>query len=252
MNGFTRWFCILSGVMVLSSCRRVLEEDLDQQSASEMVWVLFRAGIPAEKSGKKGQKNGWSVQVEEESVSRAMKVLREEGIPRPSHAGFMSVYRERGLIQGRLEEQALYLSALQEEIAQTLEGIDGVFSARVHVSMQTGSELNLDQAFPASAAVVIAYRSKPGQGIPITAQEVRQIVANATAGLLPERVAVVFSAAGSTSEGGGEEKTNASRGSLAGRTVIVGLSCAALFVPALLFAIRQKMKSSASQGRKAA
>jgi type III secretion protein J len=180
----------------LAGCHEMLQEGLGQHEANEILLVLGRAGIEADKVGRDGEA-GWSVRVGPDERAEALRLLGEAGLPRRRHQGFRNVYHERGLVPGRLEEQALFQSALQEEIAQTLESVQGVTSARVHLSLAgEGRFGHLDPGTAASASVLMGYRPSTGSGSPpIGAEEVMRLVASAVQGLEPDRVVVVFSPA---------------------------------------------------------
>jgi type III secretion protein J len=173
----------------LTGCNTMLQGGLDEREANQMMLVLAEAGIDA---GKTGQGSDWSVEVGTGDHTRAWRALRAAGLPRPRHTGFLEVYKERALVPGRMEEQALYLSALQEEIAQTLESVEGVVTARVHASVKTEGRPGRTQHSVASASVLVCYRPSPEGQPPISEQAVQKLTANAVFGLAPERVAVVF------------------------------------------------------------
>jgi type III secretion protein J len=101
---------LLSVWLVLPGCGTTLQSELSEREANEILLVLAEAGITGEKSGQGSQ---WTIEVKQSDLSRAFLVLSAAGLPRPRHTGFLGVYKERGLVPGRMEEQALYLSALQ-------------------------------------------------------------------------------------------------------------------------------------------
>lgn len=181
---------LLSVWFVLSGCGTTLQSELSEREANEILLVLAEAGITGEKSGQGSQ---WAVEVEHSNLSRAFLLLSSAGLPRPRHTGFLGVYKERGLVPGRMEEQALYLSALQEEISETLESVEGVVSARVHVTSRPEKRISKTEAPAPTASVLIGYHPGSDAQPPISPDEVKKIVAHAVVGLERERVMVVFS-----------------------------------------------------------
>jgi type III secretion protein J len=181
---------LLSAFLLFSGCGTTLQGGLSEGEANEILLVLAGAGIAGEKAS---QGSEWAVEVPDSDLSQAFRVLNAAGLPHPKHTGFLGVYRERGLVPGRMEEQALYLSALQEEISKTLESVEGVVSARVHVTPKAEKKFQKAEAPPPTASVLIGYHPDSGARPPISADEVKKIVANAVVGLARDRVAVVFS-----------------------------------------------------------
>jgi type III secretion protein J len=181
---------LLSAMLLVSGCGTTLQGGLSEGEANEILLVLAGAGIGGDKNATGKE---WAVEVADSDLSAAFRVLSAAGLPRPRHTGFLGVYKERGLVPGRMEEQALYLSALQEEISKTLESVEGVVSARVHVTAKAEGKFQKAEASAPTASVLIGYYSDAAARPPISANEVKQIVANAVVGLERDRVAVVFS-----------------------------------------------------------
>jgi len=178
-------------VMGLAGCSSTLQGGLCESEANEIVLALAESGIASDKTAEKSD-DGFAVRVSSSDLSQAYKVLRAAGLPRPRHAGFRAVYKERALVPGKTEEAALYQSALQEEIAATLESVERVVSARVHVTRKAESRFGRPAVSNPTASVLICYYPGPGDEMPISADEVKKIVAYSIDGLQADRVAVVF------------------------------------------------------------
>lgn len=184
---FTSMFVFFTG------CYSILQSDLDENEANEVVLVLAEAGVEAQKiSSDSNSDVTWSVKVYEDDLSKAWRILRAVGLPKPRHEGFRSVYKERALVPGKMEEHALFLSALQEEMAATLENIEGVVSARVHVARKLESRFGKEKTGVTTASVLICYRPGLAGEKPISKEAVGKLLANAVVGLEPARVAIVF------------------------------------------------------------
>ena len=188
---------VLAALVFVSGCHSALQGGLEESAANEMLLVLAEAGVAGRKERSGSGDRTWTVIVPEDELSLAWRVLHGAGLPRTRHAGFRTVYAERGLVPGRLEERALFLSAMQEEIAETLESVEGVVSARVHAAVRAERSgyrrlgENADRPDP-TAAVLIVYLPGPDGVPPLSEEEVKKIVTNAVDGLEPGRVAVVF------------------------------------------------------------
>ncbi len=190
---------LLWGMVVFSfGCRSELLQGLDEEEANEIVVRLFESGIDSSKvcSGT-GHGATYAVTVPRDQVADAIKSLSAVGLPRARHDGFKAVYKDRALVPGRFEQQALFVSALQEELAKTLESVQGVLWSRVHVTLQPQViSLGLKKSRPVqvqSASVLLGYVKKGGSRPPLTQEQVQRLVANAVQGLQQDSVAVVFS-----------------------------------------------------------
>ncbi|MGA9855146.1 MAG: hypothetical protein WBR29_07735, partial [Gammaproteobacteria bacterium] len=85
---------------------------------------------------------------------------------------------------------AQLVAGIAGDLERSLEGIDGVLSARVHLSLPLPSPLH-DQpiAQGASASVLLEHR---GPTPPLSEDSIQRLVAGAVAGLVPADVTVVM------------------------------------------------------------
>jgi len=221
--------------ILLSGCGTTLQGGLSESEANQILLVLAGAGIAGEKNG---QGSEWAVKVTDSDLPGAFLVLNAAGLPRPKHTGFLGVYKERGLVPGRMEEEALYLSALQEEISKTLELVEGVVSARVHVTAKPEKKFRTTEESPPTASVLIGYHPDSGAQPPISVDEVKKIVANAVVGLEGDRVAVVFSQKRKVAVPAGVTRVGDPNGML--RVAAVALAALAFCVSAFFFLRKRK------------
>ncbi|HUU01308.1 MAG TPA: hypothetical protein VM425_07725 [Myxococcota bacterium] len=82
----------------LAGCRSTLQGGLMEGEANEIVLALAESGIDSDKAAEKSA-DGFAVRVAASDLSHAFKVLRAAGLPRPRHAGFRAVYKERGFVR---------------------------------------------------------------------------------------------------------------------------------------------------------
>jgi len=239
---------ILAVWLLLSGCGTTLQSGLSEHEANEILLALAEAGITGEKSAQGSQ---WSIEVEHSDLSRAFLALSAAGLPRPRHTGFLGVYKERGLVPGRMEEQALYLSALQEEISKTLESVEGVVSARVHVTARPEKRIAKTETPAPTASVLIGYHPGTKDQPPISPDEVKKIVAHAVAGLERDRVMVVFSKKRKVAVPAAANRAGDSRGLL--RIAAVALAVLAFCASTFFFLRRRKqVKPAPVRHRRAA
>lgn len=171
----------------LAACgHEALYADLDEQQANEMLAVLVRAGIDAEKVRTE---KSWSLQLGRSDLPRAMEVLKLEGYPREKFDSLGEVFRKEGLVSTPLEERARLLYALSQELSRTVSAIDGVVVARVHLAIPEKRPLS-DEKPLSSASVFIKY--KPGSQVVNKAASIKALIVNGVEGLPYENVTVTF------------------------------------------------------------
>lgn len=182
---------LLGGLSV--ACQKPLLSDLEEGKAARIVSTLQRHGIAATKTQQDDENNTWQVQVPSDSVARALDLLNEYNFLAPPERGFREIFGERSTISTATEEQALFLEALQGELARSLQIVDRVIDAKVHVSPAKSEYREL--LSPATASVVIVYQPTEEGTRPISEREVQETVANAVANLDPEHVSVIMKSA---------------------------------------------------------
>ncbi len=179
----------LAALLLISACTSKVElmAALPESDANEVLGALQNAGIPAEKiPGKEGMVG---LQIAADQVGRAVDLLREQGLPREKFAGMGQVFKKEGLISSPLEERARYLYALSQELGATLNQIDGVIVARVHVVLPERSASG-EAPQPSSAAVFLKYQD--GYDIESLQPLVRRLVLNSIPGLSAEKLTIVM------------------------------------------------------------
>ncbi len=180
---------LLLGCMLMAACssRVDLMGAVPEDEANEVLGALLKADIPAQKvAGKDGMVG---VRVDSNQVSRALEVLRENGLPRERHAGMGQVFKKEGLISSPLEERARYIYALSQEISGTLSRIDGVLYARVHVVLPERGVAG-EPGVLSTAAVFLKHHE--GYNLELLQPQIRRLVTNSIPGLSAERVSIVL------------------------------------------------------------
>jgi type III secretion protein J len=193
-RGFGR--LVIAGVLLalLAACdtRVELISSVSESEANEALAALLDGGVKAGKiPGKEGMV---SLDVAQNEVSKAIGILRVEGLPRERYAKMGEIFRKEGLISSPLEERARYIWALSQEISSTLSQIDGVVKARVHVVLPERSAGG-DPSLPSSAAVFIKH--KTGVNLEDSVAQIKRLVANSIPGLSGEKVSVILIASDS-------------------------------------------------------
>jgi type III secretion protein J len=192
------FFCgslLMVCVLFVSGCSRQLETGLTQDDAQQIVVVLRENGIHAETELDLTQKKdaaAWLVNVrgQNDTVIRAWKILRENGLPREKVKGLDDVFANSGIIPTAAEEKARLISGIDGELTRTLDTLPGVVDARVQVVLPDNTPLlDKSQQSPPTASALIQFR---GDQPPLKDVEVKGLMAKSVEGLMPENVAVVF------------------------------------------------------------
>lgn len=140
--------------LCLAACRAEIYQNLPEGTANELLSALLERGIAAEKVNQ--GKNGFAVTVDTEEQLRALEILRDLGLPKPSYEGLGVVFRKDSMMSSPMEERARFSYALSQELAASCSRLDGVVSASVHVVLQEKDAIT-GALTPASAAVMLRH-----------------------------------------------------------------------------------------------
>lgn len=178
----------LCTALLLSGCqKKLLYSDLDQRQANEMVAALGSHDIEAAKS--QNNSDSWDIMVAQEDFSRALDVLRKEGLPGERFSNLGQIFEKKGMISSPTEERARYTYAKSQELSETISTIHGVVSARVHIALSKEDVL-AGTLTPASASVLIIH--KPTVDLSTHIVDIKSLLVNSIESLKYEHVSVVL------------------------------------------------------------
>lgn len=186
----------LLALFLLAACQTEIYSNVSEREANEMLAALLSRNVNAQKIA--AGDGLFSLSVDEGDLQGALAILDAQGLPRSQRDSVGEVFAGGGIVSSPFEERVRYIYALGEDVAQTLQEIDGVLVARVHIVMPEEAALG-QQAKPASAAVFIKQRS--GYDLDFLVPQIRRLVANSIEGVSYEAITVVLveAAADSTS-----------------------------------------------------
>jgi len=197
-----RWVLAATVLGLLAGCEAEVQHGLNEKDANEIRVVLSQQNIPTKKEREDGQTVTWAILVPRGEVNRATELLVANHLPPDHQAGLAQTYATPSMVPTATEEKARYIGALQGELAQTLESIDGVLSARVNVNIPNTSDLEDSSQRPMpSAAVVVTYRQvydaqgKPSDKPPLSEDKIKALVARAIPQLQVQNVEVALTPA---------------------------------------------------------
>ncbi|MCL6626448.1 MAG: flagellar M-ring protein FliF [Alicyclobacillus shizuokensis] len=154
---------------------------LDDKSLGEVQSKLEDLKIPFEI-------NGSSVLVPQRQADEARIQLATAGLPDSGYIGYSSVSNSFGMTEDQFNIQVL--DALQQSLNHTIESIDGVESAQVHIVMPQEQVFVSQPQDTAKASVFVQL----GTGVQLSSAQVagiQQLVAHSVKGLSASNVTVV-------------------------------------------------------------
>jgi type III secretion protein J len=184
----TAWGPLALGVVCCVACAVPVASTLDDSEANRVVVALGRASIDATKDVDPTAEGRWRVSVPRDDVPRALSVMRDDALPRTLPAGVLDSVG-KSLVPSEAAEHAELLAGIAGDLERTLEGIDGVLSARVHLNVPRSTPSRDSPVLRGSASVLLEHR---GSTPPLSADSVQRLVAGGVATLLPTDVAVVL------------------------------------------------------------
>jgi type III secretion system YscJ/HrcJ family lipoprotein len=181
------FIALLAGLSI--ACSVPIAGGLDDSEANRAVVALERARVGASKELDPTVEGKWRVEVGRDDLPQALAVLRDEELPRVHPPGVLDALGKGALVPSEAAERAQLMAGIAGELEQSLQGVDGILSARVHLNVPAPSPLR-DVALPhASASVLLTYR---GATPPLSTESVQRLVAGGVGALLPSDVAVVL------------------------------------------------------------
>jgi type III secretion protein J len=178
---------ILLPLMFLVGCRTSLFEGLDEDQANRIIAVLSHHGIAGSK--ERNADKTWSISVDDDAAVLATELTSAYALPRGGHANLGELFSRQGLISSPEEDRVRFIYGLTQELSETLEKIDGVLVARVHIVQPERDPLTGPVA-PPSASVMLRYRSD--YNIELMRDKIRGLVAGGVEGLTPDHVCLTL------------------------------------------------------------
>jgi type III secretion protein J len=225
---------VAAGLLVATACRETVLTASSEAEANRAAALLERHGVPARvESTRQGRSTSFALAVSADDAPHARSLLAAYGLPRPPRTTALS--QGAGLVPSPLEERARVAAAVARDVEQSLEAVDGIVEARVHLAFALdedplfGSE---PRVRPPCASALVRHA---GESSPLPADDVRRLVAGAVDGLSPGNVEVVFDPIEVPADGsegwttvGPFDVRSGSRGPLLAALVGLLATCAAL------------------------
>lgn len=191
--------------------QREMFTGLPDEEKAGIVEALNASGIAYEIGSAGG------ITVSEDNYHQARMLLASQGLPKSAPGGD-DIVSSLPLGASRAVEGEKLRSAKELDLSRTIEAIDSVQSARVHLALDTPSVFLRDRSRRAASVML---RLAPGRALGDgQVQAIVHLVASSVPGLTPDSVSVVDQAGRLLSSGSGENSSSASDRQVAVQTAI--------------------------------
>ena len=161
-----------------------LYRDLTPSEASRMVSALEGAGFRVNVDS-----SGSILSVPQEDVARARMELAGQGLVGDGSAGWELFDEGSGLGMNSFMQKINRLRALEGELARSIQTLDGVEAARVHLVLPEREAFSRERPNPSGSVIV---RGRAGHQVSMRqAQSIRALVSSAVPEMSPGRVTVL-------------------------------------------------------------
>jgi flagellar M-ring protein FliF len=161
----------------------MLYSRLSPQEASRIVEKLRDAGVTYEL-----KEGGTTIYADESKIYALRLNMASEGLPAGEQAGYRILDDEK-IGASPFTQHINYIRAVEGELAKSIQVIDGVISARVHVAKP---EVSLFSAAKKQASATVVLRVKAGKRLSgANVAAIVHLLSGSVEGLSPEKVVVV-------------------------------------------------------------
>ena len=238
---------LLAGIaVVLTGCQAQIQHGLDERQANELQAVLVERGFAVSKRAEAGKKPSWALEVDDEHAIDATRVLAEMGLPRPRSPTSLEVLGGVGLVPSPGEERARALIGLAGDLSQTLETVESVTSARVHLVLPSPARPGQSPGV-SKASAFLKVRPGCAERVGQARDELKALLAASVEGLVPENVTLVISEVSTSVPAPRLAPSQAVR--LRALAIVLGLAVCLLALSMVLMTVRlRRLRSKAEAG----
>lgn len=186
----------MKGIVLLLSCLLLLGcrlpsllEGLDQVQANEVVALLQRNNIGAEKY--ENGKLGYSIRIKQADFAAAVDLLTLYSLPSKPRSEVAQMFPADAMVASPRAEKARLYSALEQRLEQSLATLDGIVSARVHVSYDLDAGEG-GRKTPPMHLSALALHERDMAPEPLI-NDIKRFLKNSFAGVEYENISVVLS-----------------------------------------------------------
>ncbi len=246
MNSYARRTAVAALCLLAAGCRSQIQHGLDERDANEIITALVARGFDARKVPEKGKKPTWAIELDDEHGTDALRVLTELKLPRPARTTTREVTSQVGLIETPGAERLRQMEALEGDIEQMLEGMDGVASAGVELVVPAPARPGQPTAASKASALL---RVQPGSLDRLQQQRdgIRALIAGSVEGLKADDVVVMIDPV--TTLVSSPAATEPAANHLKWVVLLMGLLLTALAVALVVVALRLRRNTALSNAK---
>jgi len=174
--------------------------DLSMEDSGAIIKELDRQVIPYDL-----RNDGAIIMVPKDKVARLRMSLAAAGLPKGGGVGYEIFDKSEALGTTSFVQNINHLRALEGELARTIQSIDRVQAARVHLVLPERPLFSRDKVEP-SASIVLKVRGRLEAS---QVRAIRHLIASAVNGLKPERVSIVDETGRLLADGAADDQTGA-------------------------------------------
>lgn len=168
---------------------------IPEREANEIVVLLNSRGIPAVKvatataatAGGTNTEQMWNITVPANSITDALAILNQSGLPRLKGTTLLSLFGSQGLVPSDTQDKIRYQEGLSEQLATTIRKMGGIIDADVQITFPS-EELPAQQI---TASIYVKHRGILDNPNSLVITKIKRLVSSAIPGLTPENVSVV-------------------------------------------------------------
>lgn len=182
-------------LLMLTACQKAsLLESLDERQANEIVAVLLRHNIAADKRGV--GKGSFTVDVAPSDLPQAIDLVQQHDLPTPSATQISQAFPADAMVSTPLGERARLYSAIEQRLEESLAAMQGVRKAHVDVSydLRTTTGLSRDQV-PDGMRLAAVVVHEAGVDEQVLLQSVKRFLRNTFANVEYDNISVILSPA---------------------------------------------------------
>lgn len=179
--------------LMLVGCRQPsLLEGLDQLQANEVVSVLQRNNITANKVD--AGKTGYSINVRQADFAAAVDLLNLYSLPSRPRMEVAQMFPADSLVASPRAEKARLYSALEQRLEQSLSALESIATARVHVSYDVDAGEGGRKASPVHLSALVVHEGDVDAQLLIG--DIKRFLKNSFADVEYDNVSVVLAKRG--------------------------------------------------------